>query len=907
MLTPGTRIGAYEISGSLGAGGMGEVYKARDTRLDRTVALKLLPEEWAADPDRRARFEREARAVAALNHSHICALHDVGEAAPADAGVQASIRFLVMEHLEGQTLADRLLRGALPMADVLRYAIELADALDHAHRRGLVHRDLKPGNVMITESGTKLLDFGLSKQQSAPDLLALSTLAPDGDVQTAAGAVMGTYPYMPPEQLSGGEADARSDIFALGATIFEMATGRRAFEGKTAATVIGAVLHSDPPSVSSLQPATPSGLDRIVARALAKDPDDRWQTARDLLLELKWLAGDGVRRDPRRIYPTKGVVAVAGGALAMTALIAWFGVPYFRATPVDEAMVRRFSFAPPANLKRAEVRFGGPVTISPDGRQYVYVASGPDGKQLLWLHPLDAASPRALAGTEGAAYPFWSPDSRSIGFFADDRLKRIDADGGPVRTLSTAILPRGGTWSRSGEIVFAAGVGEELYRLPPGGAAAVVPADGINTYRLWPSFLPDGRHILYFGRREKPGIFVSSLDTHETKVLVAGLYMGVAYAPPGYLVFFNGGSMAGTLLAQRFDAGRRELIGEPVPLAENVPFYPNFGRADFSVSENGTLLYGAFADETSELVWFSRDGKRLGNVPGATGYTRAALSPDEKTIAADRLDPETQSQDVWLIETTRGATTRLTTNPGHDQMGKWSPDGHRIVYGSTREKEPNGTRVMTLSSGADERLFTPDVTAARRQITDWSSDGTLIIYGTTDPRRKWDLWAMSATPDPATGLRTHMPYLQSEFDEHQGRLSPDGKWLAYVSNQSGRPEVYVDAFPGKGARSQISNGGGYEPRWRTDGKELFYRSGRSLMALTVATVAGKATGTPRLLFDMPIDESGDQILREEAKYTVTRDGQRILVNAVRSEPALAPVTVLLNWPAGLDGPARSAD
>ena len=905
MLTPGTRIGAYEISGPLGAGGMGEVYKARDTRLDRTVAIKLLPEQWAADPDRRARFEREARAVAALNHSHICALHDVGEAAAADNGAQASIRFLVMEHLEGQTLADRLLRGPLPIADVLRYAIELADALDHAHRRGLVHRDLKPSNVMITESGTKLLDFGLSKQQSAPDLLALSTLAPDGDVQTAAGAVMGTYPYMAPEQLSGGEADARSDIFALGATIFEMATGRRSFEGKTAASVIGAVLHSSPPPVSSLQPLSPSGLDRIVARALAKDPDDRWQTARDLLLELKWIAGEGVRGDSRRTDPTKRIVAIAGGALAITVIIAWLGVPDFRSTPADEAMVR-FSFAPPANLKRAEVRFGGPVTISPDGRRYVYVASGPDGKQLLWLHPIDAASPRALAGTEGATYPFWSPDSESIGFFADDRLKRIDVAGGPPQTLSGAVLPKGGSWGGTGDIVFAAGDGRELYRLRPGGQPTAVPGDGINTYRVWPSFLPDGRTIVYFGRREKPGIYVSVLDTQQTKLLAAGLYMGAAYAPPGYLVFFSGGSRAGTLFAQRFDPSRRELAGEAVALAEQVPFYPNFGLADFSVSENGTLLYGAFADEESELVWFTRDGKRLGNVPGATGYFRAALSPDGKTIAADRLDPETQSQDVWLIETTRGMTSRLTTNPGHDQMGKWSPDGRRILYGSTREGEPNGTRMMTLNGGDDELLFSPDETA-RRQVTDWSPDGTRIVYGRVSPKTKWDLWVMSAAPDPATGARTHEPYLQSDFNEHQGRLSPDGKWLAYVSDQSGLPEVYVDAFPGKGARSQISSGGGYEPRWRADGKELFYRSGRSLMVLSIETVAGKVGGVPRALFDMPIDESGDQILREEAKYTMTPDGQRILVSAARSGPALTPVTVLLNWPAGLRRPARSAD
>jgi serine/threonine protein kinase len=886
------RLGPYQVLGPLGAGGMGEVYKARDTRLNRTVAIKVLPEQFADDPDRRERFEREARAVAALNHPHICHLHDVGE--------EHNVRFLVMEYLEGQTLAERVLRGPLPPSELLRRAIELADALDHAHRQGLVHRDLKPGNVMLTRSGAKLLDFGLSKLQTTPDLLVLSTLSPGDAPLTAEGAVLGTFPYMAPEQLAGHEADTRSDIFAFGAIVYEMATGRRAFEGTSAATVIGAVLHTDPPLVSSLQPLAPPALDRIVARCLAKDPDERWQTARDLLLELKWIAQHvaqpAVDHQRRRTDKNPALVAAALAALAIAAIV--FAVPYLRRAPVDNLAVR-FTFSPPKELKPAEVRFGGPVTISPDGRRLAYVATGTDGRQLLWIHPLDAPVPRALAGTDGAAYPFWSPDSRFVAFFADGRLKRIDAAGGPPQTLSEAVLPRGGTWNRAGVILFSAGAGRELFRLSAGGGPAMsVAADGVNEERQWPSFLPDGRYFVYFGRRKAPGIYVASLESGESTLLASGLYMGAAYAPPGYLLFFRGGSMAGTLLAQPFDAGRRRFTGEPVALAERVPFYPFYARADFSVSDNGTVVYGAFAGEPTELAWFDRSGKPLAKVPGGAGYTRAALSPDEKTIAADRLDPETQSQDLWLIETTRGVTSRLTTNPGHDQMGLWSPDGTRIVYGSTREGETNGTRLKTLTGDVpDERLFTSE-DGQNRQVTDWSSDGKLIVYARLDPQTKWDLWVLPSTLEPASNERTPTSYLHTEFNEHHGRLSPDRRWMAYTSDESGRSEVYVQAFPVPGVRSQISTDGGDEPQWRSDGDELFYRSpDRMLMAVTMKADTSTTSSAPRPLFKMPIGDVAARIVGREDNFVPMRDGQRFLINAVIEKPAPPPVTVILNWPA----------
>jgi serine/threonine protein kinase/Tol biopolymer transport system component len=881
---------------------MGEVYRARDIRLDRTVAIKVLTEQIVVDADRRARFEREARAVAALNHPHICDLYDVGEAPrPAVPPSSAdSIRFLVMEYLEGQTLGERLLRGPLPTLDLLRYAVQLADALDHAHRRGLVHRDLKPGNVMLTKEGAKLLDFGLSKHQTTPDLLALSTVSPGAAPLTAAGAVLGTFPYMAPEQLMGREADARSDIFALGAMMYEMVTGRRAFEGTTAATVIGAVLHTDPPPISSSQSSAAALLNRIISRCLAKDPDDRWQTARDLTLELKWIDPATVPPVNRAGRKRRKVGSMAAAALAVVAIAAAvLAVAYGRRAPVEGVAVR-FSFSPPKELNPAEVRFGGPVTISPDGTRLVYVATGSDGKQLLWVHPLDSAVPHALAGTDGAAYPFWSPDGRFIGFFAEGRLKRIDATGGPPQILSEARLPRGGTWSRAGMIVFSAGAGTELYRLSAaGGPAMPVPADGVNDERQWPSFLPDGRHILYFGRRQAPGIYVASLESGSATLLASGLYMGATYTPPGYLLLFKGGSMAGTLLAQPFDANRRQFTGEPVPLAEQVPFYPFYARADFSVSENGTLLHGTFGGQRpTELVWFDRSGKRLTSVPGAIGYSRAELSPDEKTIAADRVDPETQSQDVWLIETTRGVTSRLTTNPGLDNMGLWSPDGSRIVYGSVREGEARGTRLKVLSgAGPDEQLFGGSSDARIHQTTDWSRDGRLIVYGRLDPKTKWDVWVVPAAPN-LTGDRTPIVYLQTEFNEHQGRLSPDGQWMAYASDESGRSEVYVQAFPSPGVRSQISTGGGSDPAWRRDGKELFYQSDDRLMAVTVKADTSFTMSPPRELFRMNIAKRGAQMARDNGSpYVPTADGQRFLINALIEAPPPPPVTVILHWPA----------
>ena len=899
-LPAGVRLGPYELLGLLGAGGMGEVYKARDTRLDRTVAIKVLSEPFAADPDRRERFEREARAVAALNHPHICNLHDVGEAPSPEPSALSheSVRFLVMEYLEGQTLADRLVRGPLPAAEVMRNAVELADALDHAHRRGLVHRDLKPGNVMLTKGGTKLLDFGLSRLQTKPDLLALSTIAPGGAPLTAEGTVLGTFPYMAPEQLTGREADARSDIFGFGAMVYEMATGRRAFEGSTAATVIGAILHTDPPPVSALQPLAPSGLDRIVARCLAKDPDDRWQTARDLTFELKWSAEHAAPIDvnrPLRKNRTFGLMVTAALAILAVAAAA-FTLAYVRRTPADEATAS-LAFSPPDGLTLAAGAQGGSVAISPNGRHLAFVATDRSGRRLLWWRQVESFAAQALPETDGAMYPFWSSDSRFIGFFAQKKLKKIQVSGGPPQMLCDALQPRGGAWSRGGVIVFASGAGHQLSRVPAGGGVATpLPADGLNVERYWPSFLPDGNHFVYFGRPQKHGIYLAALDSSPPRLLLPD-YVSVAYSPPGYLLVLIGTSKGGpnsTLMAQPFDPEQLRTTGEPSPVAEQVGYYSGLGLGMFSVSENGRLVYGAERRAT-QLTWFDRTGRPLGDMGESIPYTAPSFSPDEKTVAVERVDPGTQNQNLWLIETARKAALRFTSDPSLNLNIRpvWSPDGTRIVFAGAGGAPPNLYQKTENTDGAELLLKS----SFNSQPTDWSSDGRFVVYASLNPQTSWDLWLLPMTGPPAD--RKPVPFIESEDNEHLARFSPDGRWLAYVSDESLTNEVYVRTFPEAGVKLRVSANGGTDPKWRGDGRELFYSTadGR-FMAVRVKPGATLEVGPPEELFKARLDANAS-VLGYATSYAVTRDGQRFLVSTVTEESTSVPTKIVLNWPAAL--------
>jgi Tol biopolymer transport system component len=899
-LAPGIRLGAYEVLSLLGAGGMGEVYKARDTRLDRTVAIKVLPEDRAASPERRERFDREARAVAALNHPHICNLHDVGEALDPDSRASSpdTIRFLVMECLEGQTLADRLVRGPLPIADVLRYAIELADALDHAHRRGLIHRDLKPGNVMLTKGGTKLLDFGLSRLQSAPDLLALSTISSGAAPLTAEGTVLGTFPYMAPEQLAGREADARSDIFAFGALVYEMATGRRAFEGTTAATVTAAILHTDPPAVSSFQPLAPTALDRIVARCLTKHADDRWQTARDLMLELKWVAERGTPPQadrPVRKSNALRLIAIAALAIGAGAAAAFTVVNARRSADVNTMV--RLSFSPPDGVKLADVGIGGLATISPDGRYLAFIATGPDHKQLLWVRRLDSIDARALPGTEGAEDPFWSPDSEFIGFFAQRKLRKIHVLGGAVQPICDAIQSRGGTWNADNVIVFSANDGYQLYRVAArGGPAVPIPADGKNAKRYRPLFLPDGRHFIYRGRPQRGGIYVATLDSSETKLLLAG-YVSAAYSPLGYLIGLLAPSRSapfGTLFAHRFDVTRLELTGDRSPLAERVQYRAGMGLGAFSVSNNGLLVYGSVEHLATQLMWFDRSGRLIRNVGQSVTYNSPALSPDEQTIAVERFEPDGHSEGLWLIDTARDVPTRFTSSPTFDAGPVWSADGARIVFESPRDTGPYLYQKSVSGKGGEELLLKSSAAYAN----DWSRDGRFLVYSNRDPNTQEDLWLL-----PMSGARADhepKPFLQTPDNELNGQFSPDGRWLAYESDESGTSEVYVRSFPEADAKQRVSVNGGRGPRWRGDGSELFYLApDGTLMAANTKPAAAFQTRTPVALFKTrtPGVSAADN-RGANPNYIVTRDGQRFLINTVTEEHSV-PTTIVLNWPAAL--------
>jgi Tol biopolymer transport system component len=786
----------------------------------------------------------------------------------------------------------------LPLPDVLRNAVEIADALDHAHRRGLIHRDLKPGNIMLTSAGAKLLDFGLSKSQSGPTVSGLETVSPHDAHLTADGAVLGTFPYMPPEQLEGREADIRTDVFAFGATVYEMATGQRAFQGDAATTLIGAILHADPPPVSKFQPLAPPALDRVVSRCLAKDPDDRWQTARDLMLELKAIArGDVPRRESRSRRTRLTVTASAVFALVAiaAALVYALGSRRFAS---DESAVQ-LSFSPPEGLRLADLVAGGPVTISPDGERLVFVAADGDGKQLLWVRALGSVVAQALPGTDGAAHPFWSPDSQSVGFFAQRRLKTVRLSGGSPQTLCDAVLPRGGTWNRDGVILFSAGAGRELYRVSAaGGAATPVHADAANQERHWPSFLPDGRQFVYFGRPQKHGIYVAALDSSDARLLLSD-YVGVTYAPPGYLLVLRGpsrGAPAGALLAYPFDATRALITGEPTPVAERVRYESGLARGAYTVSGNGTLVYGSIDQSATRLMWFDRSGKTLGNAGGSFAFGQPSFSPDEKTIAVEHVDLVTQDQDLWLIDVARNVPSRFTAEGDNITfMPVWSPDGARIAFASARGTPPNLFQKASMGAGGDELLLK---STSNSQPTDWSRDGRFLVYAGMDPSTQWDLWLMPMSSGETN--RTPVLLLQTEFNEHLGRVSPDGHWIAYASDESGNNEVYVRPFRGPGPKRRVSASGGSEPKWRGDGKELFYLAadGR-VMAAAVHPGSSLEIGTPTPLFRVRIGPSRN--FGYDVNYSVTNDGQRFVIRTLGEESAPAPTTtVVLNWHATVD-------
>jgi len=877
-LATGSKLGPYEILAPLGAGGMGEVYRARDTRLDRTVAVKILPSRLAGDAAVRERFEREAKTISSLNHSHICTVYDVGQ--------QNELAYLVMEYLEGETLAARLERGPLPLDQLLRIGIEIADALEKAHQQGVVHRDLKPGNIMLTKTGAKLLDFGLAKPTLRSDT-ALTTMATAAKPLTMEGAIVGTFLYMAPELFEGKEADVRSDLFAFGAVLYEMATGKRAFEGKTSASVIAAIMEREPAPITSVQPMTPPALERVIKTCLAKDPEERFQSAHDLKLQLQWIAEAGSQAGvpapvvTRRKNRERLAWIVAGALAVLAALLA---VGFVLRAPQPQSLIRASISLPPQTAAPPL----GFFSISPDGRRLAFVAAAASGQPQLWVRPLDSLTAQPLAGTEGAIYPFWSPDSRYIGFFADGKLKKIDPSGGPAQSVCDAPEGRGGTWSSDGVIAFAPGVFTGIYRVPAiGGTPAQLTTPATpGTSDRFPSFLPDGKHVLYLslaGSGKKDVVNVVSLDSKQA-VRVGEISSNVVYDPSGFLLYQRDGN----LVAQHFDTGNFALGGDAFPVVEQIQLATDRGNAFFSVSPGGMLVYQAGGlGNKAQLTWFDRDGKQLGTLGGPGQVFGPVLSPDGKRVVASISGP-TGKASLWMLDVARGISSRFTFTDSSDSWSVWSPDGKQVAYSSNRA----GRLEIYLKPANGVESEQPIVTGEGESMpTDWSRDGRFIAYQTqSQSTKKFDIWIV-----PTTGDRKPYPFIATEADEDEGAFSPDGRWFAFSSNESGRREVYVVPFPGRGGKWQVSSSGGEWPLWVANGTELDYQSlDHKWMAVEVNGKGNDfSIGATQTLFGGKPLPSGSPL-----GVNVTPDGKKALI-PVETEGAAVPFTLVTNWKADL--------
>ena len=883
-LVSGTHLGPYEILASLGAGGMGEVYRARDTRLERIVAIKILPKQMSADPIRKQRFEREAKAISGLNHANICVLYDVGH--------QDGIDFLVMECVEGETLGKRLEKGALPLDQALKFGMQIADALDKAHRSGVVHRDLKPGNIMLTPTGAKLLDFGLAKSVT-PLISGVTATVTQTTPITQEGTIVGTFQYMSPEQVEGKELDGRSDIFSLGAVLYEMLTGQRAFEGKSQLSVASAILEKEPAAISAVKPMAPPALDRAIRRCLAKDPEERWQTARDVALELKWIAESGSQAGVAPVTPGKKSYRerLLIGALGVTAAAAVaLGFIFAKRAPT-KVHVTRAHIKPMANSSFMFTGLASGFALSPDGLRLAYVASTPEGKSLLWVRSIDSLQARPLAGTDASGYPFWSPDGRFIGFFAGGKLKKIEPSGGPPVVLCDASDGRGGTWNREGDILFTPTVNAPIYRVSAsGGPVVAVTALGQAKNEIshrWPQFLPDGRHFLYlagsaFSPRENPtnAILVGSLDSKESKSLVH-THANALYVS-GQILFLR----LNTLMAQPFDAKKLELTDEAIPIADPVEEDRSVARGLFSASENGLLTYvEGTSGADRQLVWFDRTGKQVGAVPGGDAYAAPRISPDGKRIA---FYLDSSSRDIWSYDVTHGVKAALTFGSASGEgslYAVWSPDGRQIAYASYRNGEYGLYEKASDGSGSEEVLLEGENQI--KFLSDWSPDGNVLAYH-EGSQSGWAIWML-----PRNGDRRPHRFRKSEFSEREPSFSPDGKWLAYCSNESGEYKVYVVPFPGPGGKWQVSPAGGCNPRWRRDGKEIFYFSpDNKVMSAEVKTGGSKfEVGAVHALFET-------RSYGIFGRYDVTADGQRFIVPYEAGKPTAA-ITLVVNWDAEL--------
>lgn len=879
QLAAGTRLGPYQIDAAIGAGGMGEVYRATDTRLDRSVAIKVLSAAFASDPALRVRFEREAKAISSLSHSHICALYDVGEAAGPDG---AALHYLVMEYLDGEPLDARILKGPLPNDQVLRIGVEIADALDRAHRSGIVHRDLKPANVMLTRSGAKLLDFGLARTAAAPAVVESDATA--HRPLTQEGVLLGTFQYMSPEQLEGRPADARSDLFALGAILYEMVTGRRAFDGKSRASIIAAVLESDVTPISEIRPMVPPALDRVIRVCLAKDPEERWQTAHDVMLQLRWIAEGGSKAGvtgavTRRRVAREWMAWTVAGLMALVAIA--YAVAYLRRTPAAARMVH-FSIETPERASLFPFDERG-IALSPDGSRLAFVAATEDGRRVIFVRPLRSNSSQALAGTEDASYPFWSPDGQSIAFFARGRLMKIDSAGGPAQAICDAASGRGGTWNDQGTILFEPTIRSPLFRVAAAGGTPVqvtVLAQG-ETGRRWPLFLPDGNHFLFVAGLKD--VYVGSLDSREIRKLISDA-SNAAFAPPDRVVFSRGA----TLMTQKLDLRHLSVEGDPAPLPfGSVSYLPAKALSIFSVAANGTLAFLPATSSVSRIVWIDRNGHEAGSVGEPGFYQDAALSPDGTKIALVKGD--VTEGDIWLVDVSDDRWSRFTFQPGQYRDLTWSRDGAVLAYmyvpGTIGQ-----TYMKTLGRDDEARavVHTDDFT----RPFSFAPDGRVLLIGRQMPATGLDIY--SVTLD---GKAVMHPIVQTPFVESRARFSPDGKWFAYDSDESGRSEVYVRRFPPTADEWQVSSNGGASPLWSADGHELYYIGSQSLMAVSIGGGERLNPGTPRLLFRVTNLLLASSLATAGSKSLicgVTPDGGKFLFRST-SEERMASINVVLNW------------
>ncbi|MGH9366919.1 MAG: protein kinase domain-containing protein [Thermoanaerobaculia bacterium] len=892
-LAAGTRLGPYEILSPLGAGGMGEVYKARDTRLGREIAVKVLPPELTTSDQARQRFEREARTISQLSHPHICALYDVGN--------EDGIEYLVMELLEGQTLSDRLAKGPLPMDQALRSGAEIADALEKAHRQGIVHRDLKPANVMLTSSGVKVLDFGLARaigpSPSAGSLTALPTETP----LTEAGMVLGTVQYMAPEQLEGKDADARTDIFALGLVLYEMATGRKAFSGATRASLIGAILRDEPAPISREQPLAPRALDRVVSTCLAKEPEERWQTARDVALQLEGIRQDRSAAEPaipapvrrRRFAVLPWAIAATGAALAV------FGLTSGLRPRSRPPAMRTLLLPPPGTI----FNYGpnsAPAAVSPDGRRLAFGTRDADGSTRLWVREMDAPEPYPVPGGEGALFPFWSPDSRFIGFFARGALKVIEASRSPQppRLLANDVLePRGGSWGEDGTILYSPGNLFPLMRVAAAGGKPV-PAtrleSGERSHR-WPRFLPGGRRFLYEVRKPSDvnaplsrATFVGSLDDPGTRLVLSD-DTGATFASPGYLLF----GRALSLMAAACDPKSLAIRGEPFVLASNVETFNAPGAPFFSVSEN-LLVYPSQASVSpTRMVWLDRSGKEISTVGPAGQYLSFALSADGHTAVTSQTE-HSLPPDIWMFDTGVGRGIRLTRDAVAQLIPVISPDRRRIFF-SAYSRGPWNLWETTPRGGPDLKTFLESETT--KTANDVSPDGRYLLYREFNPGTLGDLKVV-----PLTGDRQPRTFVGTADDETNGDFSPDGRWVAYASDESGRKEIYAASFPDAARRLRVTSEGGSRPRWSPDGKELFYVRSGQLLAVPVGRKGDELTfGQGRPLFALPLFSEGDPGFDVVTRYDVAPDGRFLALLRAREE-APDPLVVVLNWAEPLKKP-----